>query len=162
MFGLFKKKIDCKIYSPVDGECIPIDQCGDQMFSEKLLGEGVAFRLKDGILYAPCDGVVSAIANTKHAYGIRSNNGTEILVHVGFETNGLNGEGFTSLVSQDDKVKKGQKILEVDLSFVESKGLTYVTALVITNSNDYNVTIYNMYGDVSPDTVLIHTQKNTM
>lgn len=161
MFGMFKKKkVDsCEIYSPVNGICIPIENCGDQMFSQKLLGDGLAFELSEGIIYSPCNGIISAVANTKHAFGITSENGTEILIHVGFETNSLNGEGFKIFVSQGNSVKKGQKVMEVNLDLLKSKELAYITPLVITNGQSYDLIFNEVYGEVSTNMVLLKTQK---
>lgn len=159
MFGFLKKNAECSIYSPVNGICFPIEECGDQMFAQKILGDGVAFELKDDVIYAPCDGEVSVIADTKHAFGINSSNGTEILVHVGFETTGLMGKGFETYVSQGDTVKKGQKILKVDINYIKSQNLKCVTPMIITSSDNYDLEIHNVYGEVSTDTLTITTKK---
>ena len=98
------------IASPVNGRAIPIKDVPDPVFAEKVLGDGCALIPSDGRIYSPVDGVVSTVAETRHAYGFSSDDGMEILVHFGLETVSLKGEGFKSLVSVGERVKKGDLV----------------------------------------------------
>ena len=93
---LFKKR-KLQIYAPVNGEVIPLDQVPDPVFSQKMMGEGVAIMPHNGNIHAPIEGTVILVSDTKHAIGLRSSDGTEILIHIGLETVSLKGKGFTVL-----------------------------------------------------------------
>lgn len=140
MFNLFKKSVDNNIYSPVNGEMIPLENVPDKVFAEKMMGDGVAFKLKDGNIYAPCDGEIAMVFPTKHAIGFVANNGAEILIHVGLDTVNLNGEGF-ELIKSSGKVKHGELVLKVDVKALEAKGICLDTPMVITNGSDVEMTI---------------------
>ena len=119
------------LLAPLSGQAVPLEQIPDDVFSQKILGDGIAIIPADGKLYAPVDGEIASIAETLHAYGFTSENGMEILVHVGLDSVALKGEGFKSHVQLGDKVKKGQLIAEVDLKFLESKGVPTITPVLI-------------------------------
>ena len=119
------------LLAPLSGQAVPLEQVPDDVFSQKILGDGIAIIPADGKLYAPVDGEIASIAETLHAYGFTSENGMEILVHVGLDSVALKGEGFKSHVQLGDKVKKGQLIAEVDLKFLESKGVPTITPVLI-------------------------------
>lgn len=119
------------ILAPLSGQAIPLDQVQDDVFSQKILGDGLAILPTDGKIYAPVDGEIASVAETLHAYGFTSNDGLEILVHVGLDSVKLRGEGFTSHVRQGDKVKAGQLVAEVDLKFLESQGVPTVTPVLV-------------------------------
>ena len=95
---LFSKTKKIELFAPVDGECIPLEQINDKVFSSKLMGDGVAFKFNGNTVYSPIEGKITMVFPTKHAYGIRTKNGAEILIHIGMDTANLNGLGFTSLV----------------------------------------------------------------
>lgn len=140
--GFFKKKEkeepvkSLKAYVP--GKVISITEVNDQVFSSKTLGDGVAIQPTAQTVTAPCDGVVSMVAeDSNHAIGMVLNNGVELLLHIGIDTVSLNGEGFRVFVKADDKIKQGDKIMEFDKEFIESKGLETTCVLVVTNSDDY-------------------------
>lgn len=120
-----------QLLSPLTGTAIPLERVPDNAFSRKLLGDGVAILPEDGKLLSPVEGTVSAIAHTLHAYVIRSSEGLEILVHVGLESVGLQGRGFTPLVKEGDPVKTGDPVAQVDLLFLRKKGVPLYTPVVI-------------------------------
>lgn len=127
----------------VPGKVIPITEVSDQVFSSKALGDGVAIAPSAQIITAPCDGVVSMIAEgSNHAIGMTLNNGAEILLHIGIDTVSLNGEGFHVAVKENSKVKQGDKLMEFDKVLIESKGFETTCILVLTNSDDYPGTTY--------------------
>ncbi|WP_342430316.1 PTS glucose transporter subunit IIA [Neobacillus sp. FSL H8-0543] len=130
------KKAKLNIVTPVNGSIIPLDQVPDPVFSEKMMGEGVAVMPSEGNIYAPVNGTIVQIANTKHAIGILAEEGSEILIHVGLETVSLKGEGFKVRVNLGDKVSVGQILLEVDWEYIRKNAKSTVTPIVITNSQN--------------------------
>lgn len=106
LFDAFKKK-DVVISSPMKGRCVSIKAVSDPTFSEEILGKGVAIVPKDGKVYAPADGVITTIFPTGHAVGMTTNDGVELLIHVGLDTVALKGEGFRIIGKDEQKVKKG-------------------------------------------------------
>ena len=124
------------IIAPLTGEIVALEQVPDPVFSEKALGDGIAILPEDGKVYSPVNGVVATVAATRHAYGFQSEDGLDVLVHVGLETVGLNGEGFTVHISEGDQVKVGDLIAEADLSFLKSKNLNLITPVLICDGMD--------------------------
>ncbi|MGE8203339.1 PTS sugar transporter subunit IIA [Heyndrickxia sp. NPDC080065] len=149
LFNLFKKekeKEELQIYAPVNGEIIPIEEVPDPVFSQKMMGEGVAVIPTKGNIHAPVDGTIIQVAPTKHAVGILAKDGSEILIHVGLETVSLKGEGFKVAVNNGDKVSAGQLLIEVDWDYIQVHAKSTVTPIVITNSLEGNKQ-YIMTGD---------------
>ena len=127
-----KTEIGCKsILAPLSGQAVPLEQVPDDVFSQKILGDGIAIIPADGKIYAPVNGVISAVTDTLHAYGFTSEDGLEILVHVGLDSVKLKGEGFKSYVQVGDKVKAGQLVAEVDLKFLISQGVPLTTPVLV-------------------------------
>lgn len=110
------------LYSPAEGEVIPIDQAADAAFASKAMGDGVAINPTDGTVYAPADGTISLVFPTKHAIGITLDSGAELLIHAGIDTVKMEGEGFNDFVKAGDRVKKGDKLIAFDTKLVEKKG----------------------------------------
>ena len=109
-------------YNPVKGQMLPISKADDPAFASKALGEGCAVNPEDSVICAPCDGTVSLIFPTKHAVGLTSASGIDVLIHAGIDTVKLEGQGFEALVETGASVKQGQPILKMDVEFVRSKG----------------------------------------
>lgn len=124
------------IASPVNGRAIPIKDVPDPVFAEKVLGDGCALIPSDGRVYSPVDGVVSTVAETRHAYGFSSDDGMEILVHFGLETVSLKGEGFKSLVSAGERVKKGDLVAEADMEILRMHNINPVTPVLVCDLSD--------------------------
>lgn len=142
MFSIKRKSKNKEvIYSPAIGKMIPISEVNDAMFADKLLGDGVGLILEDDLPCSPCDGIISMIAVTKHAIGITSIIGAEIIIHVGLDTVNLNGEGFEVLVQEKQKVKVGEPLLRVDRVFMNSKNIDLTTPLIVTNCSNFHVSI---------------------
>lgn len=127
-----------ELLSPLKGEVIQLSDVKDEAFSSGMLGKGAAILPSEGALYAPSDGIVSALFPTGHAIGITADAGMEILIHVGMDTVQLDGKGFQPLVAAGDRVKQGQKILEFDKAFIEGAGYSLVTPVLITNHEEYS------------------------
>jgi sugar PTS system EIIA component len=134
-FNIFKKE-KLAVFAPVNGDIIPLSEVPDPVFSQKMMGEGIAMVPEEGKVSSPVKGSVILVADTKHAVGIRAVDGTEILVHVGLETVSLNGEGFTVAVNVGDKVAAGQLLMKVDLDTIKARAKSIITPIVITNSHE--------------------------
>lgn len=126
-----------KVFAPVKGEVIPLEQVNDSAFSKKMMGEGIAIIPADNTIRAPFDGTVTAIFPTKHAIGLTSDAGLELLIHVGIDTVELAGEHFEALVSADERITVGQPLLKVDFAAVKAAGYDTVTPIVVTNSDHF-------------------------
>ncbi|KRG14239.1 PTS sugar transporter subunit IIA [Lederbergia galactosidilytica] len=135
---LFKKEAKEKreIVAPIAGEIIPLEEVPDPVFSQKMMGEGIAIQPSGGQIVAPVDGKIILIAETKHALGIAAKDGTEILIHVGLETVSLKGEGFTVLTKMDEVITVGQPLLEVDWDYIASHTKSSVTPIIMTKANE--------------------------
>ncbi|MFD1040455.1 PTS glucose transporter subunit IIA [Virgibacillus byunsanensis] len=135
--NMFKKSNPkSEIYAPVNGKIVPIEDVPDPVFSQKMMGEGIAIIPSEGKAYAPVDGEVIQIPDTKHAIGIRADDGSEILIHIGLETVSLDGQGFNVLVNTGDTVSVGQPLMEFDLDYIKNHASDIITPIVITNSKD--------------------------
>jgi PTS system D-glucosamine-specific IIC component len=119
--------------SPITGEVKPLEDVPDQVFSGRMMGDGFAVLPTDGVIISPVDGKIVNLFPTKHAIGIESEHGREILIHVGIDTVNLKGKGFEALVAQGDTVKKGQELLRVDLDYVGKNAPSLVTPIIFTN-----------------------------
>ena len=119
-----------------DGEVIPVSDVPDEVFASGALGDGVAVIVKNGKVCAPVDGEISMVAETLHAYGISTDDGLELLVHIGINTVELNGEGFTPKVKAGDKVKAGELLCEVDMKLMKEKGYQMHTPILMTNGDE--------------------------
>jgi PTS system D-glucosamine-specific IIC component len=122
--------------APISGEIHPITDVPDQVFSGKMMGDGFAILPSEGVVVSPIKGEVLNVFPTKHAIGLRSDSGREILIHFGIDTVSLKGEGFTAFVTEGDRVEPGQKLLEVDLEAVGAKVPSLMTPIIFTNLND--------------------------
>lgn len=134
---LKKKSLGEVLGSPMDGEVIESAKISDPTFSEEMLGKGLAIEPSDGKVYAPVNGSVAMVFDTKHAISIVSEDGAEILIHIGLDTVSLKGEPFTIYVKADDQVKKGDLIAEADLEMIKAAGLKTTTPVIICNSDEY-------------------------
>jgi glucose-specific phosphotransferase system IIA component len=130
-FMFFNKKE--KLHAPMSGTIKPITEAPDPAFSQKMIGDGFCIEPEDGIVGSPVDGTIQMVFPTKHAIGITTKKGMEIMVHFGMETVSLNGEGFTAHVESGDKVKVGDTILEVDIEKIKDKVPSLITPIVVTN-----------------------------
>ena len=125
------------ISSPLTGQVKTLSEIEDEVFSSGMLGDGIAIEPTSGQVVSPVDGTVSSVFPTKHAIGITSDEGVEILIHIGMDTVSLNGDGFENFVQQNDRVTKGMLIARVDLDKLKAAGFSTITPVVITNTGDY-------------------------
>ncbi|WAH35628.1 PTS sugar transporter subunit IIA [Alicyclobacillus dauci] len=121
------------ILAPVDGEVVPLEDVEDPMFSQKMLGDGLAVRPTSDTIVAPVSGTLTQIFPTGHAAGITTRQGIEVLIHVGIDTVELKGEGFTKLVEQGAQVEAGTPLIRLDLDKLGKTAKSLVTPVIITN-----------------------------
>lgn len=135
------------VYAPVKGKVIPREEIPDETFASGVLGDGVGIEPAAGEVRAPYDGEISSVTDTRHAIGIIGPKGMELLIHVGIDTVNMKGDGFELLVAEGDKVKKGQKLLTFDMDKIKKAGYSTTTAVLVTNSDDYEACQVEKTGD---------------
>ena len=137
--------VECRpgaVYAPVSGTVIPSEEIPDETFAAGVLGQGVGIQPAEGFIAAPFDGEISSVAETRHAVGITSPDGMEVLIHVGVDTVAMNGEGFECFVQEGQTVKAGEKLIAFDRDKIAAAGHPDVVVVLVTNSDDYeSVTI---------------------
>ncbi|HWI48815.1 MAG TPA: N-acetylglucosamine-specific PTS transporter subunit IIBC [Rummeliibacillus sp.] len=126
---------------PITGEIIPLSEVPDQAFASGMMGPGFGIMPKDNILKSPVDGKVMMIFPTKHAIGLVTDTGVEVLIHIGLDTVKLNGEGFELLVEENQLIQRGDALIKVDLDYVKANAPSIVTPVIFTNSQDKTVTL---------------------
>lgn len=137
LFGSKQKESqEIKIYSPLTGEVVNIEDVPDVVFSEKIVGDGVAIRPVGDTIVAPVNGTIGKIFETNHAFSIESEDGVELFVHFGIDTVELKGEGFTRLATEGQTVKVGDPIIKFDLALLEGKAKSVLTPIVISNMDE--------------------------
>ena len=140
LFDFMKKKdnenVDI-IAAPVAGEAVASSEINDPTFGEEMLGKGLAIKPTDTKVYAPFDGTVALVFDTKHAVSLVSETGAEVLIHVGLDTVSLKGEHFTAHVENGAAVKKGDLLLEFDKDAIAAAGFDTIIPVVVCNSDDY-------------------------
>lgn len=144
-----------EIASPIKGTVLKLEKMKDDAFASGVLGKGAAIIPEEGKVYAPTDGVITALFPTLHAIGMQADNELELLIHIGLDTVQLNGEGFQAMVKQGDRVKKGQLLVTFDKEFIESKGFCLETPVLVTNSDDFLEVIETKQIEISPGDCLI-------
>lgn len=138
LFGIGKEpntKNEETVYSPIDGQVVPLEEVPDPVFSQKMMGDGIAFKPENGYIVSPVEGEIIQLFHTKHAVGIRSLSGLELLIHIGLDTVELNGEGFEAHIKEGDKVKAGDAIITCNLDTISAKASSTITPMVITNGD---------------------------
>ena len=128
---------DETIISPIVGQAVALENVNDPVFSSGAMGQGIAVKPSEGVVYAPADAEVTIAFATGHAYGLRTANGAEILIHVGIDTVSMNGEGFNHKVAQGDKVKAGEVLGTFDSAKIAAAGLDNTTMVIVTNTADF-------------------------
>ena len=162
MFNFFKKK-EKEYYdvvgAPLKGEAVPSSEVNDPTFAEEMLGKGMAIKPSEGKVYAPFDGTVAMVFDTKHAVSLVSNKGTELLIHVGLDTVMLKGEHYTACVESGAVVKKGDLLLEFDMEAIKAAGYEVITPVVICNADDYKDVIRTTGVAVEAGDVVMQLEK---
>ena len=138
LFDFLKKKDTAEVIgAPIEGEVVVSAEISDPTFGEELLGKGLAIKPVVGKVYAPADGTIGMVFDTKHAISMVTEGGAELLIHVGLDTVTLNGAPFTVHVAADDKVKKGDLMAEFDMDAIKAAGLETITPVIVCNSDDF-------------------------
>ncbi|MEI0517224.1 glucose PTS transporter subunit IIA [Brachyspira murdochii] len=127
-----------KVYTPIQGNIIKLESVKDEAFSSGAMGKGIAIEPKEGKVYAPFDGIIETAFPTKHAIGLTSDKGVELLIHVGMDTVKLGGAHFISHIEEGQKIKKGDLLLEFDIEKIRGAGYPTLTPVIVTNSDDYS------------------------
>lgn len=153
MFGFLKRKVR-DIYAPADGQIVTLESVNDEVFSQKMVGDGVAIIPVSGTFTAPIDGTVSKIFSTNHAYSIKSDKDLEVMVHIGLETVALEGKGFTRIAEEGDSVKVGDVILEVDLSYISAHAKDIITPIIVLEESDVKAIEKNLSIVKSQDKIM--------
>ena len=147
------------VLTPLQGKVLAQADIPDETFAQGILGPGCGIEPTGDTVYAPFDGTVNQVASTLHAVGLTSEDGIEILVHVGMDTVEMNGKGFKALVKEGDKVKAGTPLLKVDLEAIRAAGHPTATALIVTNSDDLPEISVVANGDAAAGTPVFKFKK---
>jgi PTS system beta-glucosides-specific IIC component len=162
MFDFFKKKAKDNvevIVAPLKGEAVESSAINDPTFGEEMLGKGMAIKPAEGKVYAPFDGTVALVFDTKHAISVVSEKGAEVLIHVGLDTVMLKGEHYTTHVETGASVKKGDLMLEFDMEAIAAAGYDTITPVVLCNSDDYKNVTRITGKQVEPGDTVIELEK---
>jgi PTS system beta-glucosides-specific IIC component len=143
------------VVSPIAGDVMPLEQVNDATFASGLLGKGVAITPQQGRVVAPATGRVASLFNTKHAIGIESDDGAEILIHVGIDTVKLDGLHFIAHVQEGDRVSTGDLLIEFDQAAIRAAGFDTTTPIIISNSDDYVEVLASGQGRVQEQAPLL-------
>jgi len=138
MFGFLKKESG-EVVAPVKGKCIRIEEVLDQVFSSKMMGDGFAVVPDSDTVVSPMNGEIVMIPESKHAFGMKTKSGVELLVHIGLDTVELNGKGFPVLAKQGSRVKPGDPVIRFDKAFMEEKGINLTTMVIFTGGFDKEI-----------------------
>ncbi|CAM3013318.1 PTS system beta-glucoside-specific transporter subunit IIABC [Streptococcus acidominimus] len=147
------------IASPLIGNVVALENVPDEVFASGAMGKGIAVDPSDGVVVAPANAEVSLVFPTNHAIGLKTENGAEILIHIGMDTVSLAGKGFKNFVEVGDKVTPGQKLLEFDLNAIKAAGLPVITPIIITNTDAYTDVLTTQEGRVNTGDYLLTTVK---
>ncbi|KGQ70942.1 PTS glucose transporter subunit IIA [Chelonobacter oris] len=153
------KGAEVEIYAPLSGEIVNIEDVPDVVFSEKIVGDGIAIRPTGNKIVAPIDGVIGKIFETNHAFSMESREGVELFVHFGIDTVELKGEGFTRIAEEGQEVKKGDTIIEFDLAVLEAKAKSVLTPVVISNMDEISSIEKSSGPVVLGETVILKLKK---
>ena len=148
-----------QIGCPIEGEVVSIKEVNDPTFSQEMLGKGIAIKPNKGRVVAPVDGEIAMIFETKHAVSMLTEQGAEILIHIGLDTVKLKGENFNSYVKAGDKVKAGDLLIEFDKEKIIQAGYDTITPMVICNSFEYAQVNQTTLGDIQELTSVIEIIK---
>jgi PTS system beta-glucosides-specific IIC component len=147
-----------KVFAPVKGRVFPINQSADAAHQEEALGKGVCIMPLGGKIFAPFDGVIEMVFDTKHAINVKSKDGVEVLVHCGIDTVKLGGKGFKVHVEEGQEVKSGALILEYDMDIIAREGYSLETQVVVTNTADYKAVTQAKTGDCLVGDVILYVE----
>ena len=148
---------DTTVVSPLQGKAIPLSEVKDEVFATGVLGQGMAVVPAKGELYAPADGTIDTVFDSKHAISMTTATGAELLIHIGMDTVKLEGKGYEPQVKNGDKVRKGQLLMKFDMEAIQAAGFDVTTPIVVTNGDSFTVKPA-AEGEVAPGAVLMHLE----
>lgn len=151
--------IDELLYSPLNGKVVELEKVEDETFAAKILGDGIAIEPAEGRLYAPCDGTIAMVFDTKHAVSIVSVNGCEVLLHIGIDTVKLNGEFFETHVSDGQEIHRGDLLVSFDMEGIKNAGYHLTTPVIVCNTDDYSSISAVAEGNVTVGNKLIELNR---
>lgn len=157
MLKMFKKKSE-SVFAPAAGTLLPLAVVPDPVFASGAVGEGFAVDPSDGNFASPVDGELILLANTLHAFGVRTDAGAEILVHIGMDTVKLKGEGFTAHRAKGDKVRKGDLIISCDLAQLAPLVPSMITPVLLTNGKEFAIAETNLVADNDSPVITVRTK----
>lgn len=143
------------LYAHMKGTVVPLEQISDEAFSQKVLGEGIAVEPSEGRLYAPCDGKIEMVFDTRHAVSMVSDDGAEILLHIGIDTVKLGGKFFEAHVSDGQSVRRGDLLVTFDIDGIRQAGYSTVTPMIVCSTESHDSVIPAAAGEVTPDDIAI-------
>ena len=146
------------LYSPLNGQAIPLAEVKDETFAGEVLGKGMAVIPSEGVVKAPCDAEVSMVFDTKHAIGLTTESGIELLIHVGLNTVELEGKYYTVHVNDGDKVKEGQTLITFEMDKIKDAGYDVTTPMIVTNTDDFEEVTFLNAGTVNTDSRVLEVR----
>jgi PTS system glucose-specific IIA component len=155
----WRRKKSIEIIAPLTGRYLPLEEVPDQVFSQKIMGDGFAIVPEKGEVYAPVDGEITNLFPTKHAIGIKAKSGLEILIHVGIDTVELKGDGFTVHVSEGDRVSTGQKLLDFDMEKLKNGGKSSITPIIFPESAAWTLELFETGSLLAGKTVVARLEQ---
>ncbi|MGN1032360.1 MAG: PTS glucose transporter subunit IIA, partial [Intestinibacter sp.] len=147
------------VYAPIKGKAIALEEVNDGVFSAGMLGKGIGIEPSEGRAVSPVNGTVSVVFDTKHAIGITSDEGIEVLIHIGLDTVQLNGEPFNVHVKVGDKVKVGDLLVEFDMDKIKEAGYRTVTPIIVSNTDAYSDVKALANGDIDENAEMLKVEK---
>ncbi|MDE6944705.1 MAG: PTS glucose transporter subunit IIA [Lachnospiraceae bacterium] len=138
-----------QIASPLSGKVLKLEELHDDAFASGALGAGVGILPDKGEVYAPADGVISTLFPTLHAIGMETDEGVELLIHIGLDTVQLEGKGFEAMIGQGDRVRKGQLLVRFDADYIKAQGFLTETPVIVVNTDDYLEIVESERGSVA-------------
>ena len=152
------KSVLTSVYAPMTGRVIPLSEVPDPVFSDKILGDGIAIIPSDGNIYSPVTGTLVTIAESRHAFGFHTAEGAELLLHVGIDTVKLGGQHFTAHVANDQQVKKGDLLLSFDMEAIKAAGYLCTTPMIVCNTDEYQSVTPIATGKVKPGQAVLEVK----
>ena len=157
MFGFGKYE---KLYAPVTGETVDLSEVPDKVFSDKMMGEGIAIEPEDDVVRAPADGEITVVHECGHALCMKTSSGTDLLIHIGLDTVKLKGQEFIKGVQEGDKVQRGQEIIRFNRKTMQARGYNVITMLIVLETSKENLKIINRGTDVTVgDSIVIEVKR---
>jgi len=147
---VISEQVGLPVLAPVKGEIISLEQVEDAVFSSGAMGKGLAIVPDEGVVYAPFDGEVVTVYPSKHAIGLRSDTGVEILVHIGLDTVQLNGQYFEAFVESGQSIRVGDPLIRFDIEQIKQAGYDIITPVIVTNTASYLDVLPTYQGTVEP------------